>query len=111
MRRKEGSGAPLDGTAGTRLHREENFCEPVSDVRRFKWYRGKKSTVGWFFVYSDTCSGFASTSSLVYVRRVPRLNKLLVGEGAPFRFLAILSGQFDYILSIFCLFLALYILL
>ena len=51
------------------------------------------------------------TSSLVYVRRVPRLNKLLVGEGAPFRFLAILSGQFDYILSIFCLFLSFYILL
>ena len=46
--------------------------------------------------------------STVYIRRVPKLNKLLVGEGAPLRFVAILSGQFDYILSASCLLLAFY---
>lgn len=49
-------------------------------------------------------------SSLVYIRRVPRVNKVLVGEGAPFRFLAIIAGQFDYTISILCLLFALYVL-
>ena len=48
--------------------------------------------------------------STVYIRRVPKLNKSLVGKGGPLRFVAILSGQFDYILSFSCLFCAFYVL-
>jgi hypothetical protein len=49
--------------------------------------------------------------STIYLRRVPRINKALVGEGAPFRLVSILSGQFDYLLSIACTLTGIYILL
>ena len=67
-----------------------------------KMVLGKKRRLRVIFAYVDPCSGFAPYKLACHVRRVPRFNKLLVGRGAPFRFLAIISGQFDYILSIFC---------
>ena len=48
--------------------------------------------------------------STVYIRRVPKFNKALVGEGAPLRLVATLSGQFDYLLSIACIVSAFYVL-
>ena len=48
--------------------------------------------------------------SSVYIRRVPKINKILVGEGGPLRLIATLSGQFDFILSIACFILAFYVL-